>query len=350
MPIIGTSTNVTSLDQLESLADSRLSIQKNEKGEDTIVATKGTLADGLYSIWAKCCPQQARDHNVSLMNAMKKTILTSYSETEKSIFENHLLGYDPSKNSTCLMGGKITVAQVLEAKNLKRLLPGTRFDSDVSSQISFNQDAIQNQTDTTNARSTQQVDPSVKELSLKKATAQEGAKIFEENLSKLPSEKQFFFRPILQAFAKDIFQLAQKNEKIDYFATLKEFNEKQLGNLSEMSFTELTKKCQEFKATLQPPKENEKKELVANQTTQVEEKQTVSSSLSTEANLPTNAPTQTLDMSEGAIRGRLKLNENPPSVRINISNPTPEQLQYIKEKGEKVGHGLKKLDTRLSWR
>lgn len=85
--------------------------------------------------------------------------------------------------------------------------------------------------------------------SVKKTKAKEGAELFEGNLNRLPEEKQFIFRPILQTFAKELLQLTEKNQNIDYLATLQKFNE-ELTNLANFSFTDLTQKCQAFRTSL----------------------------------------------------------------------------------------------------
>lgn len=85
MPIFGTSTEVNSLEQLQTLdSAARLSVQKKD-GKDVLVATKGTLADGLYSLWAIFCPNQARQARIETLNALKKTIAAEFHVADDSI-------------------------------------------------------------------------------------------------------------------------------------------------------------------------------------------------------------------------------------------------------------------------
>jgi len=98
MPIIGTSSEVNfdSLNDLTTqttagptsvLDNARLSLQKNKKGNEILVASQGTLSDGLYSIWAYFHPQQAAKARLDTLTAIKDKIASFYgSDSEQKIF------------------------------------------------------------------------------------------------------------------------------------------------------------------------------------------------------------------------------------------------------------------------
>lgn len=85
-PWIGERTVISSLEQLQGVApDARLSVQKSSTGQDILVATKGTLSDGLYSLWAIFCPNQARQARIETLKALKKTIADEFHIVDESI-------------------------------------------------------------------------------------------------------------------------------------------------------------------------------------------------------------------------------------------------------------------------
>ncbi len=262
MPIIGTSTTVTSLSDLESLDRSaRLSLQQRD-GKNTLVATKGTLADGLYSLWAKFCPNQAHDLNLQVVQSIKQTILADYPESAKAVFEKTFVDYNSSPNPRNLTGSKITVGIALESSNkilnsisqreslVINTLPGTKVDAHSLNIITSHPAVIE---ENTKVAKGYQSSSSLEERSIKKAIVQAGVKIFDTTLEKLPKEQLPFFQPVLQTFTRDIFQLAQKNAKMDYFATLEKFNEELNNeNLSTLSFRDLSQKCKTFRDSYAP--------------------------------------------------------------------------------------------------
>ncbi len=88
--IFGTSTDVTSLEQLQTLdIEARLSVEK--RGEkDVLVATKGTLSDGLYSLWAYFRPAPARQARLDTLNHLKIKIINSYGKQAIFLFSLNL--------------------------------------------------------------------------------------------------------------------------------------------------------------------------------------------------------------------------------------------------------------------
>ena len=85
MPIFGTSTAVTSLGQLQTLdAEARLSVQQRD-GKNVLVATKGTLSDGLYSLWAYFRPAPARQARLDTLTTLRKTIADEFHLADDSI-------------------------------------------------------------------------------------------------------------------------------------------------------------------------------------------------------------------------------------------------------------------------
>lgn len=92
MPCIGTSSeiNFDSLNDLNNLTtqtpneakpvldNARLSLQKNAIGEKILVASQGTLSDGLYSIQAYFHPQQAAKARLDTLTAIKDKIASFY--------------------------------------------------------------------------------------------------------------------------------------------------------------------------------------------------------------------------------------------------------------------------------
>lgn len=261
MPIIGTSTNVTSLDQLQAAQSTgaRLSLQKNEKGEDTIVATKGTLSDHFYNIWATCCSTQAHTHNIALVNAMKDTILTGYSEAEKSIFESHLLtsARDPTKEpsplkednmivpSKMIFVPKMTVAQVLKASTSAALFK--------ESLETFKRNVLPN------IRMMKYADPLVENFTPKEQSPEEKEKTFNRDLKNfLDSHNKVSLNQLTDYLTTYTTRYSKEVDKTDDQDDLSDIKKDDLHDINEnlyantnfvLTFSPLSKQISEIRRT-----------------------------------------------------------------------------------------------------
>lgn len=124
--IFGTSTDVTSLEQLQKLdAEARLSVQKRS-GKNVLVATRGTLSDGLYSLWAFFRAPQAHQARLDTLNTLKQVIsheLNISSETIKLISENDEQTFTRDFQGTCLTVSNFKGDNLKDYFNFKEIEP-----------------------------------------------------------------------------------------------------------------------------------------------------------------------------------------------------------------------------------
>lgn len=222
MPFIGSEIEITSSEQLSKLDDSaRLSVQQR-KGQTLLVATKGTLADGFYTIWAKFCPQQEQQQQKLALEKVKALFSLPNQEKLEMPLQGNLPPLSPQSSSPYIKNWRPTFTDLREHQQIQQsqqILRGTVMSDDQKEKIgSATPPKLKIPRDEEPSQALNQ------ELFVKKILEKEGFSSFDETLKTLPEEKAESFRAFLRNFSKDIFQLAQKNEKLDYFSALKNFN------------------------------------------------------------------------------------------------------------------------------
>lgn len=222
MPFIGSEIEITSSEQLSKLDDSaRLSVQQR-KGQTLLVATKRTLADGFYTIWAKFCPQQEQQQQKLALEKVKALFSLPNQEKLEMPLQGNLPTLSPQSSSPYIKNWHPTFTDLRKHQQIQQsqqILRGTVMSDDQKEKIgSATPPKLKIPRDEEPSQALNQ------ELFVKKILEKEGFSSFDETLKTLPEEKAESFRAFLRNFSKDIFQLAQKNEKLDYFSALKNFN------------------------------------------------------------------------------------------------------------------------------
>ncbi|MCX6957827.1 MAG: hypothetical protein NT164_04750 [Verrucomicrobiae bacterium] len=114
--ILGTSTDVTSVEQLQKLdPKTRLSVQQRDR-KNVLVATKGTLSNGLYSLWAYFRPESAHQARLDTLNTLKQVISEEFHIVAASI---GLISKNDEQTSTQNFQGTCLTVSNFQGPNLK---------------------------------------------------------------------------------------------------------------------------------------------------------------------------------------------------------------------------------------